>query len=850
MRKLLPFLFIIIIPFFLNAQCEDNGNVWNQSWVSCTNSSNPNPDRGDSRWILYAFDEPHAIDSSYFWNANRAGESGWGAKEVAIDYSVDGNSWTELGQFNFPQASESNDYEGFEGPEFNSVIVEKILITVLSTHDGGNCASLAEIQFKIDTTTCLGVVDECGICDGDGEPTWYLDADEDGLGDANVSIAACLQPLGYVDNSMDNCDDGSLGWADVFPLFENNGCTGCHGQGASGGLNLLSFNTISMGGAKCGTDLLTGTKLVDVINISGYDACGSAISFPSMNMRTGNQFDETELAQLQAWVDGGAPEFCEDYCLNYQVEIPYNGIDDDCDATTLDDDLDQDGFVLAEDCDDNNPNINPEQQEIPYNGIDDDCDSSTLDDDLDQDDFVLSEDCDDNNPNLNPDQQEIPYNGIDDDCDTATLDDDLDQDGFVLAEDCDDNNPDINLEQDEIPYNGIDDDCDTATLDDDLDQDGFVLAEDCDDNNPDINPNQQEIPYNGIDDDCDAATLDDDLDQDGFVLAEDCDDNNPNLNPEQIEIPYNGIDDDCNAATLDDDLDQDGFVLAEDCDDNNPNLNPEQQEIPYNGIDDDCDPTTLDDDLDQDGFVLEDDCDDNNPNLNPEQQEIPYNGIDDDCDPTTLDDDLDQDGFVLEEDCDDNNPNLNPEQPEIPYNGIDDDCDPTTLDDDLDQDGFVLEEDCDDNNPNLNPEQPEIPYNGIDDDCDAATLDDDLDQDGFVLAEDCNDEDATINPDAEEIPNNDIDEDCDGFDLTTSISEITNLSINIYPNPTSNIINISGVDELEYESIIFDAQGKELIRLYNQSRLNIHSFPSGFYLLQIRDIKTLEKMSFKIIKID
>ena len=252
-------------------------------------------------------------------------------------------------------------------------------------------------------------------------------------------------------------------------------------------------------------------------------------------------------------------------------------------------DSDGDGFSAHIDCDDNNPNINPDQLEEPYNNIDDDCDSLTLDDDLDQDGFLLAYDCDDNNPNINPDQIEEPYNNIDDDCDAETLDDDLDQDGFLLADDCDDNNPNINPDQIEEPYNGLDDDCDEETLDDDLDQDGFLLAEDCDDTNMNINPDQIEEPYNGLDDDCDEETLDDDLDQDGFLLTEDCDDTNMNINPDQIEEPYNGLDDDCDEETLDDDLDEDGFLFVDDCDDNNPDINPNAEEIANNGIDEDCD---------------------------------------------------------------------------------------------------------------------------------------------------------------------------------------------------------------------------------------------------------------------
>ena len=88
---------------------------------------------------------------------------------------------------------------------------------------------------------------------------------------------------------------------------------------------------------------------------------------------------------------------------------------------TLDDDFDEDGYGIADDCDDDNASINPGIMEIPYDGIDNDCNELTLDDDLDEDGFSLSEDCDDMNGSINPDAIEIPDNGIDEDCDGEDL---------------------------------------------------------------------------------------------------------------------------------------------------------------------------------------------------------------------------------------------------------------------------------------------------------------------------------------------------------------------------------------------------------------------------------------------
>ena len=113
-------------------------------------------------------------------------------------------------------------------------------------------------------------------------------------------------------------------------------------------------------------------------------------------------------------------------------------------------DSDRDGYSTVLDCDDTDPAVNPGATEIPYNGVDDDCDPNTWDDDLDADSHSAAEDCDDDDPSAYPGADEV-CDLVDNDCDgridenTATTwypDRDLDEygddvDGFS-TDDCSD----------------------------------------------------------------------------------------------------------------------------------------------------------------------------------------------------------------------------------------------------------------------------------------------------------------------------------------------------------------------------------------------------------------------------
>lgn len=123
----------------------------------------------------------------------------------------------------------------------------------------------------------------------------------------------------------------------------------------------------------------------------------------------------------------------------------------------------------------------------------------------------------------------------------------------------------------------------------------------------------------------------------------------------------------------------------------------------------------------------------------------------------------------------------------------------------------------------------------------------DADEDSFLFYDDCDDNNSNINPDAEEILNNDIDEDCDGSDLVSTIHELGESEITIYPNPARNWIYIEVEGHLNYKTTLYNLDGKLLRSDYNSSLLNVSLLPQGLYFLEILDVTNGHKVLEKIV---
>lgn len=313
--------------------------------------------------------------------------------------------------------------------------------TDCNDNDGGINPAAAEVCNSIDDN-CNGLIDDSDPT-LNGGLTWFLDQDNDGYGDAASSIFACTQPQGYVANNGD-CND-MLG--SVYP-------------GATEICNTIDDDC----------DGLIDGDDPDIVSMNAnwyLDADGDGYGDPNNIVESceepqGYVLDNSDCNDSDAQINPAAQEVC-------------NGKDDNCDGLTdLDDpniagvglwfaDNDEDGF--------GDPNNTVEDCVQPPGYI------------------ANNQDCNDFNPEVNPDAEEI-CNSVDDNCDGLIDEEDPSIGGLML----------LYLDMDGDGFGDPDTEVEACGV-----VDGFVEnGLDCNDEDSEINPQAEEIPNNGIDEDCDG----------------------------------------------------------------------------------------------------------------------------------------------------------------------------------------------------------------------------------------------------------------------------------------------------------------------------------------------------------
>jgi large repetitive protein len=619
---------------------------------------------------------------------------------------------------------------------------------------------------------CDGMDNNCNnLSDEDVTETFFVDSDEDGFGNPNISTQTCDVPSGYTTNGSD-CDDTQVqshpGAEELCDNLDND----CNGEIDDGIGQMFYVDEDEDGFGDDSNQQESCDLRLGLSSVAGDCNDSDPNLFPSnieicdgVDNNCNDEIDEN--VSITFYLDTDEDGFGSQDDFVEGCEIPEGYVEDNLD------------------CDDSDSLINPLADEY-CDTVDNDCDGTIDEDyainslpfyaDLDGDGYgdadtmtfgctppvgyvENSDDCDDGNNIISPQSSEF-CNELDDNCDGQ-----IDEIGAI-------NSTVYYLDGDNDGF-GIDD---TAVSACELPVGYATQGNDCDDNDNDIHPNAQEI-CDEIDNNCnddvddnpvDILTYYTDSDNDGFgdsdvpaqgciqpegtsLIDGDCDDEDTVVHPNMIEV-CDEKDNDCNEDIDDNpvdiltyytDSDNDGFgdsdVPAQGC------IQPEGTSL----IDGDCD--------DEDSVInpaMIEICDEKDNDCNGDVDDGSTDSIelfiDDDGDGFGTDASMELhcsvlDNYVLDGgDCDDDNDNIHPNQPELCSDTIDNNCD-TFVDDgtsidaslwylDSDEDtygdegeilsscsqpeGYVTDNtDCDDDNDNIHPMADEY-CNEIDDDCD------------------------------------------------------------------------------------------------------------------------------------
>ncbi|MBR9677354.1 PGF-pre-PGF domain-containing protein [Candidatus Woesearchaeota archaeon] len=262
-------------------------------------------------------------------------------------------------------------------------------------HQQNNNASgtqVALIDCDYLDTVCQDYNDVYDVCDGSGGITSGTCNDYTNDDGSTVCTTTSETHLGCDNEGINNYDVLNItGFYDIYCGISTGNCDG---------------SNISTG---------AGAIVIDNCNATEYCTVGIDTCILDIDLDDDGFNNTVDCNDNNSSINPGAIEVCD------------SGVDENCDTIfetcSTCEDVDGDGYFnlngcnnLTADCNDNNVSINPNATEIIYNGINEDCNITTFDDDLDQDGYNASDECDDYNGLINPSRTEICGNTVDEDC--------------------------------------------------------------------------------------------------------------------------------------------------------------------------------------------------------------------------------------------------------------------------------------------------------------------------------------------------------------------------------------------------------------------------------------------------
>ncbi|MEM7655691.1 MAG: T9SS type A sorting domain-containing protein [Bacteroidota bacterium] len=133
----------------LRAQCRTEES-WAEAWQSCETSPNPHSAYSEGHWLWYDFGHVYPVSSLHIWNLNQPAHLQQGVKRLAIDYSLDGQTWQSWGEVEVPQASGKARDSGSEVADVGMIPARYVLLTVLENWGDPHCVGLHEVMFDLE----------------------------------------------------------------------------------------------------------------------------------------------------------------------------------------------------------------------------------------------------------------------------------------------------------------------------------------------------------------------------------------------------------------------------------------------------------------------------------------------------------------------------------------------------------------------------------------------------------------------------------------------------------------------------------------------------------------------------